>query len=58
MKTLISYSETRLPRMAGVSFSARMTLDGRLPSKTRCGASSAGVPSASTSARVFPKARA
>ena len=44
--------------MAGVSFSARMTLDGRLPSKTRCGASAAGVPSASTSARVFPKARA
>jgi len=35
-----------------------MVFDGRLPSKTRCGGSQSGVPSAFTCSSVFPKASA
>ena len=41
-----------------MSRSARIVLDGRLPSKTRWGTSQSGVPSALTSSAVLPKASA
>jgi hypothetical protein len=48
VKTMCSYSATSLPRTSGVSRGARMVLDGRLPSNTRCGTSAGAVPSALT----------
>src|SRR5437667_2144732 len=36
-KTLCSYSAMSLPRVSGVSRSARIVFVGRLPSKVRCG---------------------
>ena len=56
VKTLCSYSATSFPSAAGVSRSRRIVLDGRLPSKVRCGTSHAGVFSAWTSCGVLPKA--
>ena len=41
-----------------MSRSARIVFEGRLPSKTRCGTRSSGVPSARTSSAVLPKASA
>ena len=37
-----------LAKISGVSRSARIVFDGRLPSKTRCGTSHSGMPSACT----------
>ena len=58
VNTECSYRATSLPNVAGVSRSARIVFDGRLPSKTRCGTSLSGVPSASTCSRVLPDASA
>ena len=49
VKTECSYRAMSLPSVSGVSRSARIVFDGRLPSKTRCGTSQSGVPSALTS---------
>ena len=48
----------QLAQGLGVSLSARMVFDGRLPSKTRWGTSQSGVPSALTCSAVLPKASA
>jgi hypothetical protein len=48
----------KLPQCLRGQRSSRIVLDGRLPSKVRCGASHAGVPSAWTSCEVLPKASA
>src|SRR5882724_9668456 len=56
--TLCSYSATSLPSVSGVSRSARIVFEGRLPRKTRCGTRLSGVPSARTSSRVLPNASA
>src|SRR5215472_2584001 len=58
VNTLCSYIATSFPSAAGVNRSNTMVFDGRLPSKTRCGTSQSGVPSALTCSRVFPKASA
>src|ERR1019366_2157164 len=58
VNTECSYSATSLPSVSGVSSSAMMMFDGRLPSNTRCGTSQSGVPSAFTSSAVLPNASA
>src|SRR5262245_12885140 len=58
VNTLCSYSATSLPSVSGVSRSARIVFEGRLPRKTRWGTTRSGVPSALTCSRVLPKASA
>ena len=42
IKTMCSYNATSAPSTAGVSRSAKIVFDGRLPSNTRCGTSQSG----------------
>src|SRR6059036_1962352 len=58
VNTLCSYSATSFPSVSGVSRSARIVFEGRLPGNIRWGTRLSGVPSALTCSRVLPKANA